>query len=101
MPREHDRINYLTETVLECTSGKREARISDLSTGGCYIDSIATVQEGELVSFEIVAEPGVRLKLKGKVAYLLGGNGFGIKFQNLSDNERELIGRMVESGGAS
>ena len=99
MPRERQRITYYTETVLECASGKREARVSDLSTGGCYIDSIANVQEGEKVSFQILVEPGIKLTLNGEVAYQLRGNGFGVKFVGLGETEIDLIGRIIKSTG--
>ena len=95
--RKTPRIEYLTETVLESASGKREARISDLSPGGCYIDSIASVQIGEKVSFEIVVLPGVRMALIGEVAYIHDGNGFGIKFTDLTDEQRDFIDKLVKS----
>ena len=68
MPREHDRVSYFTETVLESASGKREARISDLAPGGCYIDSIVGVQPGDAVSFDIVKPPDTRMNFSGEVA---------------------------------
>ena len=95
MPREQVRITYLTETVLECMSGRREARISDLSVGGCYIDSIAEVGIGEEVSFELRLPAGTSVPVRGRVAYVLAGNGFGVSFTSLPDESREVIEQMV------
>lgn len=97
MPREHDRIPYLTEIVLESSSGKREARISDLGPGGCYIDSIAAVHEGEKVSFDIVMAD-VQMNFSGEVAYAFPGNGFGVRFTDLTDDKREFIRRAMDAG---
>lgn len=99
MPREHERINFLTEITLESSSGKREARISDLSIGGCYIDSIAAVHAGEVVGFAIVLPSGETLSLNGKVAYIIPGNGFGITFHDLNDDEKLTIESIVASHG--
>lgn len=95
MPREQERVTYLTETVLECMSGRREARISDVSTGGCYIDSIAEVSIGEEITFEMRLPTGAAVPVRGKVAYVLSGNGFGVSFTELPDETREVIEQMV------
>ena len=100
MPREHERVSYFTETVLESASGKREARISDLGPGGCYIDSIAGVQTGESVSFDIVKPPDTRMNFSGEVAYIFPGNGFGVKFTELTDEKRRFIDELIKSSQA-
>jgi hypothetical protein len=97
MPREHERIPYLTEIVLESSSGKRQARISDLGPGGCYIDSIAAVHDGEVVSFDIVMAEE-RMSFSGEVAYTFPGNGFGVRFTDLTDDKREFINRAMNAG---
>lgn len=95
MPREQERITYLTETSLECMSGRREARISDLSVGGCYIDSIAEVAVGEEILFELRLPSGVSVPVRGRVAYILAGNGFGVSFTSLPDTSRVIIEQMI------
>jgi hypothetical protein len=97
MPRQDERVTYYTETTLECSSGKRDVRISDLSRGGCYIDSIATVQEGEIVSFDIVVPPGVRLKFQGEVAYIVSGMGFGVRFVSMNDEKQDFVDGIIKS----
>lgn len=97
MPREQERITYLIEIVLECASGKREARISDLSPGGCYIDSIVSVQEGEPVSFSLKDSSGKTLPFTGKVAYAFGGAGFGVKFTDLTDERKAFLDEVIRA----
>ena len=53
--REHERKQLFAETTLEFSSGKYEARISDISLGGCYVDSIASVVEGEIITLSLAS----------------------------------------------
>jgi len=97
MPRKEDRIAYRNEIILEWSSGKREATISDVSPGGCYVDTIATIPEGESIAFELRAADGTSVKLTGDVAYVLPGFGFGIEFTNLTDEKKEFLERIIAS----
>ncbi len=83
--------------ILESASGKREARISDISTSGCYIDTIAAANEGETVSFEIVRPDGNRVKFTGKVAYALEGFGFGVRFTDLSEEKILFLNEIIRT----
>lgn len=85
MPRKHERKAIFTEIVLRSASGKREARISDLSMGGCFVDTIVNARVGEDVSLRITFDPGYVLDLTGKIAYVLEGTGFGVSFTDLTD----------------
>lgn len=95
MPRKHERSTFLTEIVLESASGKREARISDVSEGGCFVDTIVTVRPGEEVSLSGTLEGGENLNVKGKVAYVLDGFGFGVEFTEVSDESRQAINKIL------
>lgn len=91
MPRKQDRFTYLREVELEFASGRRTARISDISAGGCYIDTIVQVIVGDNVTIHITAAEGLTMPFKGRVAYLLTGNGFGIEFLDLTDLQKEFL----------
>src|SRR5438270_7608486 len=99
MARKHKRESYLSEIALEFESGNRETRISDLGVGGCFVDSIVDVSVGEAVTLKISMDPGVQLKLKGTVAYILQGQGFGVTFTGLSEMDKTALKSMV-SGAA-
>jgi hypothetical protein len=96
MPRKEERIPYLNEVTLSFASGKREARISDLSAGGCFVDTIATIPEGETVSLEMRNGDGRTAELTGTVAYVLPGFGIGIKFTNLSDKNSAFLAELIK-----
>jgi hypothetical protein len=97
MPRKLDRFTYLKEVVLEFTSGRRMARISDISAGGCYIDTIVQVIVGDPLTIHITATDGSSMPFDGKVAYVLEGFGFGVEFINLSDEHTEFLKRVLAS----
>src|SRR5215203_6693768 len=97
MPRKEDRHSYLQEVELEFASGKRTARISDISSGGCYIDTIAQAAVGEKISLLVATSYGESMQVGGKIAYILDGFGFGVEFTDLTDEQRGFLGRLVNS----
>ena len=97
MPRKKDRYTYLKEVVLEFTSGRRTARISDISAGGCYIDTIVQVIVGDEVTLHISSTDGSSMPFDGRVAYVLEGFGFGVEFLNLTDEHNEFLKSLVAS----
>jgi Tfp pilus assembly protein PilZ len=95
MGRKHERSTFLTEILLESSSGRREARISDVSEGGCFVDTIVTVRAGEEVSLSGTLNSGEQLKVKGKVAYVLDGFGFGIEFTDITEESQQAITKIL------
>ena len=96
MVRKTDRANIIREIYLESASGKREVRISDLSAGGCFIDSILTANPGESVKLILPTSSGEQISIAGEVAYSIQG-GFGVKFTSLTKDEVAMIEKMVSS----
>ena len=97
MPRKDDRFPYLKEVELEFASGRRSARISDISLGGCYIDTIAQVAVGEPLALVISSSNGDSMEFKGRVAYVLENFGFGVEFTDVSDPQRQFLGEIAVS----
>ena len=95
MPRKQDRFTYLQEVELEFASGRRTARISDISAGGCYIDTIVQVVVGDVLTIYITATEGSTMPFKGRVAYVLTGNGFGVEFLDLTDIQNEFLKSLM------
>jgi hypothetical protein len=84
MNRKHERVEVVKEIVLEATAGGRPSRISDMSIGGCYIESINNYRTGEILHFDLANTAGQVLRFSGSVAYVLEGFGFGLTFTNLT-----------------
>lgn len=95
MPRKFKRFHVSLDIVIDFTSGKREARVTDLSMGGCFVDSILMVIQGEKIVFRLRIPTGELLKLSGEIAYSLPRFGFGIQFDDLSEEQRFLLEQTI------
>ena len=94
--RKHERRDFRKQILLECVSGKRQVSIADISMEGCYVDSIVEVREGEIVSFEL--DNGLTAeRFVGKVAYVLPGMGFGIRFGDITEEQKLFLAVFMNS----
>lgn len=99
MPRNNDRITVSLEAILESSSGKREARVSDISIGGCYVDTMVTASVGESVMVTVRTPAGEWMKLPSEVVYCFPNVGFGLRFGNLAEFDRALLEQFLRSQG--
>jgi len=95
MPRQDERVSFLKEVHLEFASGRRLARISDISMGGCYLESIIQVQKGERFSLEIISTNGDSARFTGEVAYVFDGMGFGVMFVDPDETARKFLEKVI------
>ena len=94
--RRDERVGMPLEVRWEGLSGAHVARISDISVSGCYIETLGQVAEGEDVRFEVMTPTGRWLKLRGDVAHYYPNIGFGVRFKNLSEAERDVLASIVD-----
>jgi hypothetical protein len=83
------RFNVCFDAIWDGARNNANARVTDLSEGGCYIDSIAEVAEGEILRLKIKMPDGEWLDLAAEVAHSFARLGFGLRFVNL-DEEQQL-----------
>jgi len=95
MPRKQGRTTVSHNIVLEWSSAKREARISDISLGGCFVDCLTPINEGEPVTFKIDLGENESLSLSGRVVYVFPGVGFGLQFDPLSASECAALEHFI------
>lgn len=93
--RRDKRVPLLIEVMWEAKAGNYEARTSDLSTGGCFVDTIGQVTPGEEVHFKLQLPSGEWLELKGEVTYTYPNVGFGLRFLNLPDAHKKTLEDLV------
>ena len=91
--REDERRGVSLEAWWESLSGRQQARVSDLSLGGCYVDTHAPVEQGALIVFAIRKPDGSWLELRGRVVTRDPG-GFGLAFTFLTDEEQQELRRL-------
>lgn len=89
--RQYGRVPLLLTVIWEGAAGKYEARTSDVSVGGCFVDSIGQVVTGEIISFKMQLPAGDWLEVQGEVKYPLPPTGFGVRFINLSDTDVQQL----------
>ena len=99
--RSEDRLEVCLDAVWDGKSGNYEARVTDLSEGGCYVDTLGEANVGEILSFKLRMPTGEWLGLTGEVAHETPPMGFGLRFVYLSDEQleklRSLIGHYLPS----
>ena len=78
-------------------STAHEARVDDLSVGGCFVDTFGRVQVNEEVNLQIQLPSGAWLPLRGHVTSYQPGVGFGMYFTSLSDDESAALIRLIAS----
>ena len=98
--RSTERKRVLLEARWESMSRRHEARVDDVSLGGCFVNTYGSVELNEPVSLHILLPAGTWLNLRGTVVTYQPGVGFGVSFAELSNEEetalKELLASAVE-----
>lgn len=95
--RKHKRVPLLLEVLWEGAAGKYEARTSDISLGGCFIDTTGQMAIGETISFKLCLPAGDGIELQGEVIYELPRMGFGVRFANVSDDQQQRLEALIKA----
>jgi hypothetical protein len=77
------------------SSTRQNVRISDLSKGGCYLDTIAEVIVGETLFIKLLLPDGEWFELQGVVAHHTPRLGFGVRFVNLDEKQNHQIRSLL------
>jgi hypothetical protein len=94
--RTQRRFNVCFDAVWDGARSNAYARVTDLSEGGCYIDSIAEATEGEILHLKIKLPSGDWLDLAGEVAHRFVRLGFGLRFINLNDEQQSKLRLLLD-----
>ena len=95
--REESRKDISLEVRWEGGAGRHPARVTDLSLGGCYLDTLGGVTVGEIISLEIKLPSGEWLALRGTVAFHHPGLGFSVCFTFLTEDEEQQLAELINS----
>ena len=100
--RSKPRLNVSLDAMWDSSTEAHSARVTNLSEGGCYLDSVGDVRQGEIVGFRIMLPEGDWLYLEGEVRHHTPRKGFGVQFVDLNEeqtaNLQWLLTRAQESG---
>lgn len=70
--------------------------IKQISLGGCMVEWDENGVIGEKLRVEVLLPNGNWLPLTGKVLYRMPENGLGIKFQEITQFEQELLANLIQ-----
>jgi CheY-like chemotaxis protein len=92
----HNPVVVSLDVVWPGSSGKTDARMSEVSMDGCYIDSRVQGRSlGEMVDFKVHLPSGPWVSLTGKLINEDYPMGFGVQFKNLTETDRRLLAQVV------
>jgi len=94
--REKRRFEVSLDAAWDGSRGSYNARVSDLSETGCYVDSINETLNGELVTFKINLPDGDWLELNGEVVHSFMTVGFGLRFVDLNSEQLAKLNALLE-----
>ena len=94
--REHVRLVLSLAARWEDKAGHHPASISNLSSGGCFIESQDLAMVGERIRVEIELPVMRWMNLSGEVIRQVPDNGFGIRFNTLSISEQSTLAQLID-----
>ena len=95
--RSSQRKKVLLEAKWESMSRKHEARVDDVSLGGCFVNTYGPVEVNEPVELQILLPSGGWLTLRGTIASCQPGVGFGMSFRLANDEEKAALKDLIAS----
>jgi hypothetical protein len=100
--RAQPRLSVQLNATWDSSTQSHTARVTNLSEGGCYLDSVGEVRRGEIVGFRVLLPDDDWLYLEGEVRHH-DTNGFGVQFVDLNEEQAEKLQwllRLAMEGGA-
>ncbi len=86
----------LAADVVEVSSGARlNARTSDISSTGCYLDTLNPVPKGSQVRLTISHHDEL-FEATGRIMYVSPGLGMGVVFEDVAAEQRARLQRWLE-----
>ncbi len=96
--RSKPRLTVSLDAVWDSTTGRQSARITNLSEGGCYLDTVGETLSGEIVCFRLLMpNHDDWLYLEGEVRHYTPGVGFGVRFTDLNEEQKEKIALLIKT----
>ena len=93
--RAHRRVPTKLPVLWDGLLTDNYALMTDVSAGGCYINSVGRVSLDEHIRVDTVLVSQAHLQLEGSVAHREWPLGFGLRFANLTDEKAALISQVV------
>ena|GEM_PF-841623 len=89
------RLPVVLEALWDGSASGWEARITDISSGGCYLDTVGQATPGETVSLRFRLPEGNLLAVQGLVSYVHPHTGFAVAFAQLTSEQQSAIDGLL------
>ncbi len=89
--RKHDRARLIVDVFYDGKDATGIASTQDISVGGLYMNTQASLPEGSVLLLRIPCSDGRQVVVNAEVIYSNAGSGVGVSFQGLSDEDRSLL----------
>lgn len=93
--RSSSRYHIEVDVEWQAGSERLPGSVSDVSLDGCFVLCSGDVEDGERVKVFIPLADGMKVEFAGRVANHVVDIGFGLKFDQLSAAQRDVLGRLV------
>jgi hypothetical protein len=93
--RKDTRVPVRLEVQWDGSSRRYPDVTSDVSLGGCYVESLNPVTVGDVVNLELCMPSNRTLPFSGEVRYYHPTIGFGIKFLQLTKFQRATLKSLI------
>lgn len=97
--RETIRYPISVDVEWEVGSGRSPGTLSDVSFDGCFVLSSGEVTDGDVIRIFVPLADGMKVQFGGKIANHVFEIGFGVKFEQLSAAQRDLLVNLVKASG--
>ncbi len=89
------------KTTLSCNWGvtedcPRNGMITSLSPKGCFVQTKAAISEGAKLFINCWLPSRRWFPLRGQIAYHLPRVGFGLTFNDLTNNDHEMLNLLID-----
>jgi hypothetical protein len=93
--RTKPRLTVSLNAMWDSSTEAHSAQITNLSEGGCYLDSVGEVRQGEIVGFRVLLPDDDWLYLEGEVRHH-SAEGFGVQFVELNEEQTEKLRWLLQ-----
>ncbi len=95
--RKTERFETKIEIEWEGLVGRRKGVITDISTNGCFVLCSGEVEDGENVKIFFPLTNGRKVQFWGEVVNHTYEIGFGVRFIELTDAQKEFLEIFVDT----
>lgn len=97
--RKYERVPLRLEAQWNGLARNYPAVTTDVSFGGCYIESIDDVNVGDILNLQLTLPSKRILPLQGEVRYHHPTIGFGIRFVEVSALQQGVLTSLLRQDG--